>query len=331
LEADYPARSAAGPESSPAAAAAAGPGRVVRIWGDDQMIGLVNRWEAGFRRRRPDLRFENRLMGSDTGLAGLYTGVADLALLGRDISPVETMAFAWIYRRHPLAVEVATGSLEDPGKSPALAVLVPVGNPLTGLTLAQLDAIFGCELRRGAAHPFHTWGDLGLGGAWAQRPIHACIRDVDSGTAGFFRQVVLQGSRKWDWDNVAEFQDRRLPDGTVVGADAQIAAAVARDPGGIGISSLGGGGAGVKILALAGDDGGKGVAPTRQSLTDRSYPLTRTIGAYLNRSPGRPVDPAVRAFLEYVLGEAGQADVAGDGGFLPLPPGVAREQGKLLE
>jgi len=331
LEADYPFASAASPEPSSAPAAAAASGRILRIWGDDQMTDLVGRWEAGFRRRRPDVRFENRMMGTDTGMAGLYTGVADLAFLGREISPVETMAFAWIFRRHPLAVEVATGSLDLPGKSPAPAVLVSEGNPLNRLTLAQLDAIFGCELRRGAARPCHTWGDLGLGGAWARRPIHAYLRDVDSGTAVFFRQVVLQDSRKWDWENVVEFQDLKRPDGTVVDADAQIAAAVAGDPGGIGISHAGYRGAGIKTLALAEGDGGKWVAPSRQSLTDRSYPLARAIGAYLNRSPGHPVDAEVRAFLEYVLGEAGQADVARDGGFLPLPSGIARAQMDRLE
>src|SRR5258708_36496682 len=138
---------------------------VIRIWGDDQMDAVMKRWQAGFQKLHPNVRFESKLLGTGTGMAGLYSGVADIALLGRDATASEVMAFEWVFKYKPTGVEVATGSLDAPGKTFAIGVLVNNDNPLTKLTLAQLDAIFGSEHRRGARN-IRTWGDLGLAGVW---------------------------------------------------------------------------------------------------------------------------------------------------------------------
>ena len=303
---------------------------VIRIWGDDRMESVIGNWEDSYRKLHPGVRFENKLFGTGTGMAGVYSGVADLAILGREISPVETMAFAWVFRYPPAAVEVATGSLDVPGKSPALAILVHADNPVSRLTLAQLDAIFGTERRRGAPATVRTWGDLGLTGDWSDRPIHAYGRDVDSGTAGFFRRVVLKNSRKWNWECLTEFSDTIRPDGSILDADRQIAEALAADRFGIAVSNEGERNPALKAIALAEQEPGPYVAPTQETLVAREYPLTRAIGAYFNRAPDRPIDPKIERFLRYILSEPGQGDVAREGDYLPLSPDTVKEQlGKL--
>jgi len=301
----------------------------LRLWGDNRMGNLVLRWEAGYLRTHPAARFENKLMGSDTGLAGLYTETADIAFLGRDITSVEVMAFAWVYRYKPEGFPVMHGSLSGPGQSPALAVIVRRDNPIASLTLAQLDRIFSCAPRHGGA-PVRSWSELDASAGVPPGPIMAYARAVDSGTAAFFRDHVMRGGRKWAWERLTEFSDRPGPDGSVDDADRQIAEAVAANPAGIGISTLRYVDARVRVVPVSGDEGGPPVAPTAAAIVAGRYPLARTIFAYVNRGPSRPLDPRVAEFLRYVLSTAGRSDVAAEGSFLPLSsPDAIREQARL--
>ena len=239
--------------AAPAAPQAPAPGLdVIRIRGGGQMETVIGAWEDGFRKSHPKARFETRLLGSGTAVAGLYTGTADLAFLGRSVTPVEVMAFAWVLRHPPASAAVMQGSVDLPGKSHALAVWVNRQNPVPRLTLAQLDSVFGCELRGGAPKRCRTWGDLGLTGEWAGRPIHAYGYDVETGTGAFFRDTVLRGSRKWAWEALTEFRTAAQPGGGVLTADRQIADAVSADPGGIGVGNLPSPGDGVRAVALFG-------------------------------------------------------------------------------
>jgi phosphate transport system substrate-binding protein len=299
---------------------------VIRVWGSDIPAAIMKLWEDGFQKRHPEVRFDTRLMGTNTAMAGIYSGVADLALMGRTSTPVEDMGFAWILKYKPLGVEVMTGSLDGPGKSPALALLVHRDNPIAQATLAQLDAVFGCERLRGAPKMARTWGDLGLTGEWADKPIHAYAPDVTSGTMVFFRQVVLKDSRKWNWAQLKEFEDLPSAD-----ADQQIAAAVANDPYGIGVSNLHFADSRVKPLALAESSDGPAHAATRENLIDRKYPLTRFVSIYLNRAPGKPTDPKLKEFLSYILSPEGQQAVARAGDYLPLSSDVAAVQLRKLD
>ena len=125
------------------------------------MVELVERWQRGFSRYHPEVRFENHLYGAASAMAGLYTGVADLAV-SREIWPVETLAFEQVLGYEPTAIEVATGSFDVPTKSDSLDIFVHRDNPISGLTLAQLGAVFGDRRK---------WGDLGLKGEWADKPV----------------------------------------------------------------------------------------------------------------------------------------------------------------
>jgi phosphate transport system substrate-binding protein len=301
----------------------------IRIWGSDRMETLMKYWQEGFIKHHADVRFETNLKGTGTGMAGLYTEVADLALMGRAATPKEVQAFQWVFKYKPFAVEVATGSLDVPGKTFALSIFVHKDNPLSKLTLTQLDGIFGNEHRRGPRN-IRTWGDLGLIGDWMDKPINTYGYDVETRTALFFKQMLFKGSDKWNCE-LKEFADLKQSDGSLSDAGRRILDALARDRYGIAFANLRYVNAQVKPLALAAMDGGPHYEATKENLIQRKYPLTRIASIYVNRAPGKPVEPKVKEFLRYILSYEGQQDILREGQYLPLSQQAILEQLKELE
>ncbi len=312
---------------------------IIRCWGDNQMALLLRRWETGFRRFEPGVCFADLLKGTASAQAGLATNQADLALMGRQVYTYETYG---IYRRSlllPVEIAVATGSFDVPHKSYALAVFVRRDNPLHQLTLAQLDGIFGAArtggwqglkwnraAARGADRDLRTWGQLGLGGAWAGRPIHVYgPPGIYPGGTSFFQARVLGGADTWN-PALREFVD-----------PAKMIAALSADPDGIAYTGMGYRTPEVKALPIAEQPDGPYVAPTRATVADRTYPLSRLVYIYFapDRPNGDPASPGsrpeIREFLRYVLSREGQADVAAEGDYLPLTPAVVRAQLEKLE
>ncbi|MDE2220150.1 MAG: substrate-binding domain-containing protein [Gammaproteobacteria bacterium] len=297
----------------------------IRVWGNAQMRALVQRWGVAFRRWQPQAKLQLHMTGSDIGMAGLYTGRADLAVLGRASTDSETKAFEWIYGYRPLALQILCGSLDQAGRSPALVVFVHQSNPLAQLALAQLAAIFNDDSRSRTA-AIRRWDQLGLRGEWANQAIHIYSVDTESGTGRFFRHEVLDDGRLLNWDNLTEFKDRRNSDGSVVTSRAQILGALARDRYGIALTSLPASEAGVRPIALGSKPGGSYYQATARSLIARRYPLSRAIFAYVNRRGAGPMEPKVREFLRFVLSRDGQSQVRARDGYLPLSAALAREQ-----
>jgi len=309
----------------------------VRVSGNDQMATLLQRWEKGFRRFHPDVRFESWLKGTASGIYGLEMRTADLALMGRAMNPFEyygTYERSWVF---PVQVEVATGSFATPDKSPAYAVFVHRDNPIAKLTVQQLDAIFGAQrgggwnglswdvtAARGPELNVRTWGQLGATGAWADKPIHVYAPPLEgAGAITYFQSRVMHGADLWNED-LREYADPAL-----------MIADLSNDPSGIAYASLDSAAAGVKALPLAETAAGPYVNPTRETVADRSYPLSRPVYAVFNidneKSEAAGVDPKLRELLRYVLSKQGQADVARAGGYLPLTAAAAAEQVKKLD
>jgi phosphate transport system substrate-binding protein len=285
----------------------------IKIWGSPADGKLLREWERGFLKLHPGVRFSESLHGPESTIAGVYTGVADLGLMAREIRlPVESMAYQWVHRHGPFMVEVANAGLQPGRPSANLAILVHRDNPLSRLDLAQLDGILGAEHKRG--HPnVRRWGDLGLQGQWQDRPIHVYGPAVDSIPALHLRTVVMRDSRKWN------------PDYRELGGDPEILDAVARDPNGIGYAPLPPG-AEVKALELCPDACGRSYALTPENVKSRAYPLSRVISVVLDRAPGKPIPPKLKEFLRYILSVDGQAAVARDGAYIPLSVESARQQ-----
>ncbi|MDB6128461.1 MAG: hypothetical protein JWM35_2357 [Verrucomicrobia bacterium] len=298
---------------------------MIRIWGNPAMAGVIQQWEAGFARSHAGVKFETHLTGSDTAIAGLDTGRADVALMGRSCSASEIQAFEWIFRYKPMQVEVMTGSLDQPGKSAAPVFFVHRENPLTELSVAQLAAVL-----RGGSGGVRTWGELGAKGEWASQPINLYLPDTTSNTGKFLQQALLDGSKTMNWEHLTEFNDREKFQNPTHDAGAQAIGALAKDRFGLGVANMAFDSPQVRALALRSTAGGSAIAPTRASLASRDYPLARAAVAVVNQRPDAPLPPRVREFLAYVLNNEGQRAVEPNG-YLPLTPANVSEQLRKLK
>jgi len=307
---------------------------VIRLWGHgsfkrDFMGNLVRRWTAEFRHMHPGVTVENRMYGTASAIGALFTGTGEIALLGEEISPAAAAAFRRAKGYAPTEIQVATGSLDVNFFDYAHMVFVHRDNPLPGLTVAQLDAIFGAEHRRGPRN-LRRWGELGLAGAWASHPIQPYSWKVDEDFALFFRERVLADSHRWNTD-LKEYVHSTRPDGTQYDHGQRILDALAQDRLGVAISNVRYAGPQVRALPLAWREGGPWVEPTKATLIDQSYPLVRIIPAFVDRAPGQPLAPAVREFLRFVLSRAGQQALIEETGYLPLGPAILAAQREKLQ
>lgn len=312
---------------------------VLRSCGNPQMAALLQRWQTGFKRVQPDVQFADDLKSSASGMYGLDMRTADFSLMGRAIFPYERYGVyerSWVY---PAAIEVATGNADALHKSPAYAIFVHKDNPLARLTVRELDGIFGAErgggwnaltwdasVARTPKDDLRTWGQLGLKGEWAAKPIHPYGQaGLGAGAITYFQSRVFGGGETWN-EGLREYADRK-----------QMLADVSRDPLGIAYAPIAYATADVKALPLAETAAGPFIPLTRASAADRSYPLHRPVYLYYtmdNRNTElTPTlgDPRVKEFLRYILSRQGQQDVAAEGSYLPLPAAALREQLKKLE
>jgi phosphate transport system substrate-binding protein len=290
-----------------------------RIWGSPADAALIGDLTRGFERFHPALRMSATLYGPESTMAGLYNGVADLAFMAREMRlPVESMAFEWVYRYKPFEVEIANAGLAPQHAAANLAVFVHKGNPLSQISLVQLEAILGTEHLRGSKN-VRSWNELGLGPDWTDKPIHVYGPRLDSADALFMRRAVLADSHKWN------------PDYREFASHHETLAALARDPLGIAYAPLDTGNTDAKALALGERDSGPFHALTAQTIAARTYPLTRVVKVVLNRIPDKPVEPNAKEFLRYLLSRDGQDAIARDGAHIPLSADDARRQLQRLE
>ncbi len=308
---------------------------VIRLWGHGSfkrpfMRRLVELWIADFRRWHPDCRIEQNLYGTSSAIPALFTGVGDIAILGEEILAEATDTFTRATGYPPLGVDIATGSVDVRNFDYAQMFFVHRDNPLAQATLAQLDAIFGAEHRRGAPKNFRVWGDLGLTGEWADQPIQPYGWRIDDSFGIYLETYLLGGSHRWN-NALRYYLHVYNPDGTIYDHGQQILDALAGDRYGIAVSNARYATPQVKALALGARDGGPFVGVTKRTLVEQTYPLTRLIPAYVNRPPGQPLAPMLREFLRYLLSREGQEKIVRDGGYLPLNAAAAAEQRRKLE
>ena len=302
----------------------------IRVWGNPYIPELVQAWQDGFRAKHPGITFETNMKGTEAAMAGLYSGIADVVFIGRESYRPEIEAFEGVFGYKPTGLKITSGSYATQHKTFALMVYVQKDNPLSSISLDQLDAIYGVERRRGAPAVIGRWGQLGLQGAWAARPVHTYGYSFDTGMASFFRLVVMRDSARWN-PALRDFNNGRTAAGDVINAGTYVLDALARDPEGIAFANVLFENPGVKRLALAEHDGAPAIEPSPETAWRRSYPLTRYSTVFINRAPGQPVDPKVKAFLSYILSRDGMADVVRDGAFLPLNASTIQAELKALD
>ena len=316
---------------------------VVRIHGSPLTLSLIHRWEEEFLRFHPHIRYRDNILPS--WFSGLCAGTEDLSVMGHEAWRPDLLAFHESFGRLPLEILFATGGYDADrrGNTPGVVIMVNEANPLSGLTLQELDRVFGSErsggwnglewttdAARGPEEDIRTWGQLGLTGDWANRPISLYGTDaVQSLWAGTIQKVVFRGGTKWN----PAISEMVRGDHVRGPSDVQTVQAVADDRYaiGFGFMKVVKANAHVKPIAVAHAPGAPFIAPTLESFRERTYPLVTGVYIYLDREPGKPTPARLKHFLTYVLSREGQAAVAADGMYLPLTPRVAAEQLKKLE
>lgn len=291
--------------------------------GADVMDEITLGWAKLFREAYPRLSVTMEARASGSGAPGLIEGKADAAPVGREMLPAEEKAFVDKFGYKPLAIKVATGSVGSLGKTAASVILVDKDNPIKGLTLAQLDAIYSKSRNRGQAD-ISKWGDLGLTGEWAARPIHLYGLKSPNGIEWFYKLNVMEGGEYKD--NIEFVKGKGFTHAFTVAAED-----MKEHPGGLTYAMLANVTPNVKVVPLAEKAGQPFVMPSVQSVYTHQYPLSRYVYIFVNKKPGQPLEPKTKEFLKLVLSRQGQDVVAKEGVYIPLTPEVVREELAKLE
>lgn len=304
----------------------------IRMWGHGALgkrlefvEGLVGSWQAAYRRHQPEVVFEDHLNGTAAAIGSLYTGQGELAFMGREIWPPEIAAFREVKGYDPTGVEVMSGSLDVRNKGYAIAVFVHRDNPLPGLSLEQIDALYGIERRRGHG-PVEKWSDLGVGGSLADRKINLYGFPIARGFAQFMEDRVFLGGTLWN-PTLREFPDDAGSVSIDTDGAKRMLAALAQDPAGVAYAGLMYANPGVRVVPVTERGALPPVVPTVETVRDRSYPLVRIISMFLDLPPGGGGDAKTISFLKFILSPEGQDLVARkSGGYLPLTRENAKTQ-----
>lgn len=289
----------------------------------DILPGLVQGWVDAFRKYHPGFSLEiDRPMAGSLGALELIKGNLDFVFVSRELKPTDISGFRENFGYDPLSVPVVGGTWRHFGFLDALAIMVHPDNPIQKLSFSQIDSIISQTRHRGG-RPIRTWGDLGLGGKWAKRPITVYGIKPWNGFEEFVRQRVMStpGKRgEWRKDGI-HYDPTFFP----------VARRVAADKGAIGYTGLSVIDSKVRIVPVAEKDAGPFLAPTYENVASAEYPLSRLIYLNINAKPGGPLDPALSEFLRFILSREGQAVVRQQGIFLPLRAHQASASLDLIE
>ena len=273
--------------------------------GSDTLNNLMTLWAEGFNAKYPNVHVQIEGKGSATAPPALIQGTAQLGPMSREMKKEELDAFEAKFGYAPTLVKVAID---------ALAVYVNKENPVTELTLGELDGIFSSSRKSGHAD-VATWGDLGLTGDFAGRPVSLFGRNSASGTYGYFKEHALAKG-----DFKTSVKEQPGSSGVVQGIGSDLYA--------IGYSGVGYVTSSVKAVQL-GEEKGKTFAPTYENCLSGDYPLARFLYIYVNKAPGKPLDALTAEFLKFVVSKEGQ-DVVVKDGYFPLPAEIASESSATL-
>ncbi len=315
----------------------------IRMWGSNYITdgNLGQYWEEAFRKFQPGVRFEFHMLTTRAAVPSLVFGVSDLGI-GRKITTEELQLYQRYKDHDPLEISIATGSYNVTGWQPAFGIVVNKDNPLTEITLDQLDGIFGAErlggwigtdwhpeFARGPEQNIRTWGKLGLTGEWANQPITPYGLNQRYHQAVEMSDWILKGSDKWN-ERLRIYANYVAPNGQL---SRSLRADLARDRYGIAYvaaptvnlpSDL-------KLLKVARTAAGPYYAYTLENIRERRYPFFDQIYAYADAKDAASLEPKVREFLRFVVSREGQECVERDGKYLPLTAAVSQEQLRKLE
>ena len=271
--------------------------------GSDTLNNLMTLWAESFNKFYPNAKIQIEGKGSSTAPPALISGTAQLGPMSREMKGTEIDSFEKKYGYKPTPIRSSVD---------ALAVFVNKDNPLKCMSLSQVDAVFSKSRRWGYKDDIKTWGQLGLTGEWAAKPISLFGRNSASGTYGFFKEHSLKNG---------DFKDevKEQP------GSASVVQGVTVDRFAMGYSGIGYSTAGVRAVPLAAKEGAKCYEADPDNAYAGTYPLSRFLFVYVNRAPGKALDPLTREFVKLLLSKEGQEVVIKDG-YFPIPATIAKEE-----
>jgi len=273
--------------------------------GSDTLNNLMTFWVEGFAKYYPNVKIQVEGKGSSTAPPALIAGTSQLGPMSRKMKAEEIDAFERKYGYKPRLIAVALDGL---------AVYVHKDNPIKSLSMQQVDAIFSSTKKRGGKD-ITRWGDVGLAGEWANKPLSLYGRNSASGTYGFFKELALD---KGDYKSSVKEQP----------GSASVVQGVEGDLGAVGYSGIGYKTSGVKALPISFRGGA--IPPTQKNTENFNYPIARYLYIYMNKDPVKGTDPLVKEFMRYVLSKQGQEVTIKDG-YYPLNAKKVAENLALLE
>ncbi len=276
--------------------------------GSDTLANLMTLWGESFKKLYPNVNIQIQAAGSSTAPPALTEGTANFGPMSRLMKDKEVEAFEKRFGYKPTAIPVAID---------ALAVFVHKDNPIKGLSVAEIDAVFSVIRKCGYVKDLQRWGDLGLKDAWQTRDFQLFGRNSVSGTYGYFKEHALCGG---DFKNSVNEQP----------GSASVVQSVSSSLNGIGYSGIGYVTSGVKALPVSKEQGGELVVASAENAISGNYPLARSLYVYVNKAPNKPLSPMEQEFVRLILSKQGQEVVVKDG-YIPLPASWAAEAAKLLE
>lgn len=271
--------------------------------GSDTLANLMTLWAEEFKRLYPNVNVQIQAAGSSTAPPALTEGTSNFGPMSRRMKDREEAAFEEKHGYKPIPIAVAID---------ALAVYVHKDNPIKGMTIPQVDAVFSATRKCGHPEDVTTWGQLGLSGEWASRPIQLYGRNSVSGTYGYFKKKALC---EGDYKNTVNEQP----------GSASVVQGVTKSINGIGYSGIGYKTSGVRAVPLSKENGSEFVPATPEMAVAGKFPLARFLYVYVNKHPNKPLPPLESEFIKMVLSRIGQIVVVKDG-YIPLPANVARDQ-----
>jgi phosphate transport system substrate-binding protein len=276
------------------------------------------KWIEGFTKVYPNVKISVDIGGSGQGGPRLTSGMADFAFIAREMMGREETPFVDKFGYKPLAVSVSGGSYNVKAFTDCVVFIVNKDNPLNEITYPQLDAIYSATHNRGIREAITTWGQLGLTGEWADKPIHGWGVEIPNGYDGFVNMHVLATGQ---WREGIQSQKTVIPLSDKVAADkysiSYTGLAWDTNPD-------------TKVLKLIVHPGEPAIAATFENVAAQKYPLSRTIYMFANQAPGKPLNPVLREFIRYALSREGQQVLVDQQIFTPLPADWdAREAEKL--
>jgi len=271
--------------------------------GSDTLNNLMTLWAETLNKFYPNVKIQIEGKGSSTAPPALISGTAQLGPMSRPMKGTEIDAFEKKFGYKPTPIRTAVD---------ALAVFVNKDNPIKCLTIAQVDAIFSKSRRAGYKDNITTWGQLGLTGDWANRPISLFGRNSASGTYGFFKEHALKNG-----DYKDELKEQP--------GSASVVQGVAVDRYAIGYSGIGYATPDVRAVPLAEQEGGSCGEATAANAYSGKYSLSRFLFIYVNKAPNKQLDPLTSEFIKLLLSKEGQEVVIKDG-FFPIPNSVAKDE-----